>query len=923
MAGACPGPAPECSRNRPEPGSGGTKADVKRVRDPLVVRLYALALGLLPPEIRRVDGGEIIRTFSDLWGEKLEPVARARLMLRAFGRLPWAALSEWKDHFSRHPAPGADRNRWRWGMTAWLGNLRFALRTLRKSPSFALTTVLLLGLGVGSATTIFTLVDHVLLRPLPYPEADRLFLVENGSHSGPMVREFQTMSSVDTWGIALSETANLVGVGNPLRIRQTEVSRDFFSLFGARPAAGRLFVDEDFGATNVAILDFGTWERVFGGDPNVVGRSIRVDDGLYEVVGVLDKDFVPPEGIYYGGGGRSDVWLPLDLNQEVFQRVGYHSLEAIGRVAPEATMADVDAEMVRVGERLTQMYPEHFLDDDGTSWASTPPAALQEATTRPVRAGLGLLMGAVGLLLLVACMNVAHLFLARGLGRVHEMAIRRALGAETASLVQQLLVESLLLGAAGGLLGLGLASLGLGSFLALNPEAIPRTGDVALDLRTLSFTAAISVVTVLLFGLVPALRSVGKDLTKDLKGASRSATSGRGASRLRSGLVVAEVAFSLVLVAGAGLLLKSFVRVQARDPGFRTEGVWTLPLTPSWISSPEEYVESMDRVEASLAAVPGVAHAAFSLTLPFEMTGSGRCCWMTSSLNASGREREGMRLLLQPVTESYFETLGITLVAGRVWGPSEARIDPWPVVLSEVLAVEVFGSGEAAIGQAIAVGNDGTMVQVLGVAADTRHFGLDQDPPFFIYLPMEKIPFDIPMAHMAVQIRGDPPGNWARTLREAVWQAVPDMPVPTVRSMDEWVERSTAGRRFDSVLFGAFGALALILAALGLYGTLLYAVGQQRRELGIRLALGAGRGSVERRVVTRGLGLAVLGALIGLAGAWGTGRFLESRLYNLEPTDPSTLAASVAVLLAAAALASWLPARRAGSTDPVETLKAE
>jgi len=889
---------------------------------PPAVRLYAGALRLLPPAIRTADGREMLLAFSDLWQEELGPLLRFRLLLRSFGRLPWVALLEWKDHFTRPPLRGPRKNPWRWGMSAWMRNLRYALRTLRKSPSFALTTVLLLGLGVGSVTTIFTLVDHVLLRPLPYPSADRLFLLENGSHSGPMVREFQTMSSVESWGIAQSETANLVGAGDPLRIRQTEVSRDFFSLFGARPAVGRLFVDDDFRAANVVVLDYGTWERVFGLDPEVVGSTLRVDDALFEVVGVLSQSFVPPESIYYGDTG-SDVWLPLDLTKEEYDRIGYHSLEVVGRVAARATLEDVDTEMARVGERLTQQYPEHFLDDEGNSRYSTPPALLQEITTRPVRAGLELLLGAVGLLLLVACMNVAHLFLARGLVRVHEMAVRRALGAETASLVQQLTVESLVLGAAGGVLGLGLASLGLSSFLALNPDSIPRTGNVSLDVRAMLFAATVSVLTVLLFGLVPALRSMGKDLTNDLKGTSRSATSGRGASRLRGGLVVAEVAFSLVLVTGAGLLLKSFMRVQARDPGIRTEGVWTLPLTPSWITSPEEYVEAMDRVEASLAAIPGVTHAAYSLTLPFEMTGRGRCCWMTSSLSAEGREREGLRLLLQPATASYFETLGVPLAAGRVWRPSEARIDPWPVVLSEALAVEVFGSAEDAVNQSMAVGGDGTMVQVMGVAADTRHFGLDQDPPLFIYLPMELIPFDIPMAHMAVRIRSEPPANWARTLREAVWQAVPDMPVPTIRSMDEWVERSTAGRRFDSVLFGAFGIVALILAAAGLYGTLLYAVGQQRRELGIRLALGAGRGSVVRRIVTRGIGLAVVGSLLGLAGAWATGRFLESRLYNLEPTDPATLATSVSVLLLAAALASWLPARRAGRTDPLETLRSE
>jgi predicted permease len=738
-----------------------------------------------------------------------------------------------------------------------------------------------------------------------------------------MVREFQTMKSVEKWGFAQSETANLVGVGNPLRITQTEVSPDFFSLLGARPAVGRLLVAGDYGAANVAVLDYGTWQRVFGGDPGVVGRTIRVDEGAYQVVGVLDESFLAPEAIYFGDANRSDVWLPLDLSRDVFQQIGFHSLEVIGRVAPGATLADVEAEMVQVGERLSQRYPDHFLAEDGTSRYSTPPLGLQEATTQSVRAGLGLLLGAVGLLLLVACMNVAHLFLARGLGRVHEMAIRRALGAETPNLVQQLLVESLVLGGVGGLLGLGLAAVGLNTFLRLNPEAIPRTGDVSVDLRTLGFAGAVSVGTVLLFGLLPALRSVGKDLTNDLKGVSRSSTSGRVASRMRNGLVVAEVALSLVLMAGAGLLLKSFMRVQSRDPGFQTEGVWTIPLTPSWISSPEEYVESMDRVEASLAAVPGVTEAAYSLTLPLEMTGRGRCCWMNSSLSTDGRDFEDLRLILQPTSESYFQTLEISLVAGRVWRASEARIDPWPVVLSEGLAVQIFGAADAAVGKTLSIGDDETVVRVMGVAADTRHFGLDQDPPLFIYLPMEIIPFDIPLAHMAVRIQGDPPAGWARTLREAVWQAVPDMPVPTVRSMDDWLERSTAGRRFDSVLFGTFGVVALILAAAGLYGTLLYTVGQQRRELGIRLALGAEKGSLVRRVVTRGLGLAALGSIIGLAGAWGAGRFLESRLYNLEPSDPATLALAVAVLLGTAVVASWLPALRAGRTDPVETLKAE
>ncbi len=331
----------------------------------------------------------------------------------------------------------------------------------------------------------------------------------------------------------------------------------------------------------------------------------------------------------------------------------------------------------------------------------------------------------------------------------------------------------------------------------------------------------------------------------------------------------------------------------------------------------------MDQVEASLAAVPGVTSATYSLTLPFERTGSGRCCWMNSDLRAGGEDREGLRLLLQPVTESFFETLGIPLLAGVVWTEAEAGADPWPVVLSENLAVDFFGSADRAVNQVLAVGSDDKPMVVVGIVQDTKYFGLDQEPPTFIYLPMEKLPFTIAMAHMAVRIQGGAPDGWPGFLREAVWAGAPNMPVPTVRPMEEWIDLSTSRRRFDGVLFGAFGGLALLLAAAGLYGTLLYTVGQRRRELGIRMALGAGRGRVERQVVSQGLILAILGCLAGLAGAWGVGRFLESRLFELDATDPSTLVMAVGVLLAAAALASWFPARRASRVDPIQVLKEE
>jgi predicted permease len=811
-------------------------------------------------------------------------------------------------------------------MAAWSGNVRLASRTLRKAPAFTLTTVILLGLGVGSVTTIFTLVDHVLLRDLPYPAQDRLVVVENGSHSGPVWWELQNLNSVELWGAAWPGTANLVGEGDPLRVTEAKVSEDFFTLFGALPALGRLLVEDDFQAANAVVMSHGVWERAFGSDPGVLGRMIQIDDRSHEVVGVLDREFVAPEWIVQAGRSL-DFWRPMDWNEDGLERASMWVLDVIGRMAPGVTLEDVNAELTRASEILGEAWPEDRVDREGNP-VDLPAAPLQEVTTRRVRAGLGLLLGAVGLLFLVACMNVAHLFLARGLGRVRDMAVRRALGAGTGSLVQQLLVESLVLGAAGGALGVGLAALGLKSFLSLNPSAIPWGGDISLDLRTLSFAVAISGLTILLFGLVPALRSMGRDLTDSLKGASRGATVGRGVSRLRGGLVVAEVALSLVLVAGAGLLLKSFMNVQALGPGFEVAGLWTVPLTPTGdiLDAPENYVRSMDEVEASLARIPGVASVAYSLTLPFEMTGSGRCCWITSGLSVDGEEREDQRLILQPVSDSYFEALGMPLLAGRVWTEAEGAGDaePWPTVINEGLAVQLFGSAQRAVNQIITVGRgEPTQTLVTGVASDTRHFGLDQDPPTFIYLPMQKLPFHIPRAHMAIRTAGETPAGWARMLREAVWAATPDIPVPTIRSMEEWVELSTSGRRFDSALFATFGGMALFLAGAGLYGTLLYTVGQRRRELGIRMALGAARKRVQRQVVSQGIVLTVLGCVVGLGGAWGLGRFLESRLYELNARDPATLVGAVAVLLLAAGLASWFPARRASRVDPIEVLREE
>jgi len=887
---------------------------MRRMRLSLAARAYRALLWLLPPSVRQYDGEEMLLAFNDLWTHTDGSVRKLTLGMRLFGRLPIVITLEWLDLLGI-TGTGTTGG---WEMMGWAKYLRLAMRTLRKAPAFTVTSVLLIGLGVGAVTTIFTVVDHVLLRPLPYPAADRLITVEQGSYSGISFREFEKQDGVEQWAAGRMETANLTGEGDPIQIEWAAVTKDFFSFFGARPSLGRLLVGEDYTSLDVVVVTTATWVNIFGADPGLVGKTVRIDGMPHTVVGILDEGFEPPENIV---SEAAAMYRPVDWTIEDMQSAGFHVLEVAGRMAPGVTLADLQPRFDALAARLAQEYPDEMMDRDG-GHEPMPVAELQASTVGGIRDGLNLLFGAVALLLLVACLNVAHLFLARGLGRVQEMSVRRALGAGAGGLLQQLLAESLVIGAAGFAVGLGLAWVGLKSMMALNPSALPRADVVSLDLRIAAFAGLLSAATAVLFGLVPALRTIGSDLTSGLKGSSRSTTSGRGPQRLRSGLVVVEVALSLVLVAQAGLLLKSFMQVQAHDTGFTSAGVWTIPLTPTGVDAPEDYKLAMDEVVGSLQALPGVESAAYGLTQPFEFTGSGRCCWSNSRVAVDGAENESLRLMLHPVSEDYFTTLGVQLRAGAMWTELSETNRPVPVVISERLAIDLFGSADDALDHVLG-SEDRLQMRVAGVAPDVKHYGLDQPDQLAAYLPISVIPFSIPMAHMAVRLRGDAPDGVARTLREAVWRASPDLPVPTVRAMDDWVSASLSSRRFDSAIYGAFGAAALLLAAAGLYGTLLFNVRERRRELGIRIALGAARSRLEREVVSSGLKLAALGTIAGVGGALWVGRRLEERLYQVEATDPLALGGAALVLLLVAAIASWLPARRAGRTDALETLKAE
>ncbi len=545
-------------------------------------------------------------------------------------------------------------------MSEWPRHLRYAIRTLWKAPAFTWSAVLLVGLGVGAVTTIFTLVDHVLLRPLPYPAADRLIMVDEGSHSGPLFREMERLSGVEVWGAGYDQDVNLTGEGAPQRLLEARVSRDFFRVLGAAAVRGRLLAEDDFSAASAIVVSAGAWRRVWGSDPDLVGRTVTVDGQSASVIGILDPAFQSPEAVI---GRDVDLWRPIDWSDPGFSSHERWQLQVVGRLRPAVTVTDVQSQMDALMERMAPVH-DNYTTEDGTP-RYLPVRELQDATVEGVRAGLGLLMGAVALLLLVACANVAHLFLARGLGRHREMAIRRALGAETGSLVRQLMVESALVGAGGGLLGILIANGGLRAFLTLNPTALPRQATVGLDPRVLGFAIVTSLATAFVFGLLPALKAVRRDVGEELRGTTRTSTIGRGVTAMRSGLVVVEVALSLVLVASAGLLLRSFVTVRTQDPGFELAGVWTLPLTPREIGTPEEYVLAMEEVRVALAQVPGVASAAYGLTVPLEMTGGRRCCWR-SSVHTDDESAE-FGPWIHPVSVGFFETFSIPILHGSLW----------------------------------------------------------------------------------------------------------------------------------------------------------------------------------------------------------------------------------------------------------------
>jgi putative ABC transport system permease protein len=789
-----------------------------------------------------------------------------------------------------------------------------AMRSLRRAPAFACTAALLLGLGIGAVTAVFTVVDHVFLRPLPYPEADRLLRV-NGSQSHPAVRDLHEIRSVEAWTAASIDHAHLTGSGDPLRIGQARVTDGFLTFFGAQPAAGRLLSSGDDQAADGVVLSYAAWQTIWGGSDDIVGRTIAIDGAPVVVVGVLSSSSVPPEALL--DGRTADVWRPIDRAHPDFEDRYSRSLVVAGRLASGATLEAAGREASVLAERRAREFPDVYVRGDG-SVIELSVVGLHEATVGAARVRLGPLFAGVVLLLLVACVNVAHLFLARGLGRSREMAVRRALGADGTALAGQLIAESLLVAAAGGAIGILLGAAGLDVFIALAPAALPRAAAVRLDGRVLGFAAVLTTLVVAVFALLPLFRAVRSGFDEALRSGGRGVTQER--SRwAREGLIVVEIALSLVLVFCAGLLTRSALRLADEPLGFRVDDVWTIRVSFPEREGGQPWTDRIERMADAVRATPGVAAVAYGLSAPLEDVG-GTCCWSRSVGRAGPGADDAPEAAIHPYAGDYFDVLEPRVVAGRPFEAEDASSAPPPALIAEPLARELFGSANAAVGRDVALGD--AVHRVTGVVSEDRHYGPFREHRRAVYVDMRSVPFVPDRVSLIVRLE---PGvaDAPRRLREAVWTVEPALPLPLVRSMEALARASTARTRFDSWLFGVFATVTLLLAAGGIFGTLLYTVGLNRRELGIRLALGSERRSVEAWVLGRALRATGMGVAVGGAAAWAAGRLLEGHLFDVHPGDPATLAAAAVVLLLTALAASWIPARRAGAIDPLETLRRE
>jgi len=807
-------------------------------------------------------------------------------------------------------------------------DLRYSVRRLLHTPLFSAIVVLTLALGIGANTAIFSVVNAVLLKQLPYREPDRLVTVEHfypglnnlqAPVSAPGFRDYRDKTNlfesaaVETgWGPALT------AMGDPQRLDGARVSGLFFRTLGIAPLRGRVLLPEEDepGRDKVVVLSYGLWQRLFGGEPSAVGKKMLLNGESYDIVGVMPAGF---RGFF---SRSAELWTPLALPATQFVDAGRTNewLNFTGRLKPGVTLETAGSRLREFAAQLVRTYPDNY----PANW-SLVATSLNEKATGKIRPALLVLLGAVGFVLLIACANVANLLLARAAARLKEMAIRSALGASRSRIARQLLTESVLLALAGGVLGLLLAYLGVRALVTFNPTNLLRADEIRVDGLVMAFTLGISLVTGLLFGVVPALQTSKTNLQETLKEGGRSSSADRGGHVVRRVLVVSEVALALTLLIGAGLLLKSFARLQRVETGFDPGGLLTfnVQLPAAKYASDTQQVAFFDQVLPRLAGVPGVQSVGASSTMPF----SGG--WSTGSFTVEGLQlapnQPGPWGDIRTVSPDFFKTLRVPLKQGRLFAEGDRAGAPRVVVVDEEM-VKRYWPNTNPIGKRITRTNnaDGSprWLEVVGVVGHTKQEGLDAESRVQLYFPYAQrgMPF------LTVAVRTPPGADPLRALpavREAVRSVDRDIPLSQVRTMSAMVEASVGERRLSMILLGVFATIALVLASIGIYGVMSYSVTQRSREIGVRMALGAERRTVLGLVMRQGMTLALAGVVIGVLGALALTRLIRNQLYSVGATDPATFVA-VALLLAGIALvATFIPALRATRVDPVVALRQE